>query len=998
MRLRLPLYLALMLASTVAFAQPTNDDCENPFVIVDVTNWCSADAEFTNVDATDSGYGPASCFSGASNDVWFTFTPIATDVTITIVGNTNQGSGGSLSRPEVALYRGDCGGTINEEQCETDAAGNNVIELYKGGLAPGLPYLIRVQGRNGNTGTFKICINNYNPPVNPGSDCFTEAVLCNKEQFVVQQVIGPGADPSEANDADCLNGFPGNVESNSTWFAWTAANNGTLTFTLTPLSPADDLDFVLYRLDGEPQDCSDKTVLRCMASGDFTFPSPCMGPTGLSEDSNDTSEPPGCANPNAQDNFLAALDMQAGVSYALMVNNFSASGNGFAIEWGGTGEFVGPEAAFTSDEPDQTICVGESIVFTDQSSFSNGTITDWEWNFGPGANVSSANTQGPHEVSYNTPGVKSVILTISTDRECIVTEIATILVECCEDHYDANGVPSDVLCANVPDGSIDLTINSDYAPYTYTWSNGESTEDLMNLEAGDYSVTVMDESTCTVELDFTINSPEEITITEVLEMPTCGGGQDGSITLEVDGGVPPYQYNWDGMGFTNDNSLQNIMQGSYNVIVLDDNGCETEVDILLSELDLILDPTVEAVTPPSCDGFSDGSIVVNIVNGIGPFEYNWNDGNGFVDDNSLLNVAAGTYLVEVRDANLCQGIFEFTVEAPPALAIDFDIQDVSCNGADDGNILATPSGGVGNYAYSWSNGDSKETISDLQPGDYTLTITDGNGCEYEETVTVIEPNAVFIDIDMIEDVLCNGDSTGVISVIGSGGTPPFEYTIDGVNFQSEPSFAGLPAGNYELGVRDAEGCIVMVDATVTEPAPLIVDLGENIQINLGKEVDLQALANESPVTYSWSPTNDIIDILSADSSAIRILPLGTTDYTVTVTNEIGCTATDVVTVGVFKARPIYAPTAFSPNNDGVNDGWTLFGGPDTRIIKSLKIFNRWGSLVFETEDIPLGEPSLGWDGDYLGKPMQAGVFAYIAEVEYIDDVVVLFEGDFAIVK
>jgi gliding motility-associated-like protein len=251
---------------------------------------------------------------------------------------------------------------------------------------------------------------------------------------------------------------------------------------------------------------------------------------------------------------------------------------------------------------------------------------------------------------------------------------------------------------------------------------------------------------------------------------------------------------------------------------------------------------------------------------------------------------------------------------------------------------------------------------------------------------------------MIEDVLCNGDSTGVVAVIGSGGTPPFEYTIDGVNFQPEPSFTGLPAGNYELGVRDAEGCIVMIDATVTEPAPLIVDLGESIQINLGKEVDLQALANESPVTYAWSPTNDIIDILSADSSAIRILPLGTTDYTVTVTNEIGCTATDAITVSVFKARPIYAPTAFSPNNDGVNDGWTLFGGPDTRIIKSLKIFNRWGSLVFETEDIPLGEPSLGWDGDYLGKPMQAGVFAYIAEVEYIDDVVVLFEGDFAIVK
>ena len=155
MRLCLPLYLVFMLTTIVSFAQPSNDDCENAFVILDVTNWCSEVAEFTNVDATDSGYGAASCFTGAHNDVWFSFTPVSTDVTITIIGNTNQGAGGSLSRPEVALYRGDCGGIINEEQCETDASGNNVIELYKGGLAPGLTYWIRVQGRNGNTGTFQ---------------------------------------------------------------------------------------------------------------------------------------------------------------------------------------------------------------------------------------------------------------------------------------------------------------------------------------------------------------------------------------------------------------------------------------------------------------------------------------------------------------------------------------------------------------------------------------------------------------------------------------------------------------------------------------------------------------------------------------------------------------------------------------------------------------------------------------------------------------------------
>lgn len=997
MSLRLPFFFLFSLLVVGLSAQPINDECEDAILIQDVTNWCSNVAEFTNVDATESGFGPATCFSEAGNDVWFTFTPIATDVTITIIGNTSQGSGGSLNQPEVALYQGDCNGTINEEQCETDVANNDVIELYKGGLVVGLPYLIRVQGRNDNTGTFQICINNYNPPVNPGSDCFTEAVLCNKEPFVVQQVIGAGSDPSEANDADCLNGFGGNVESNSTWFAWTAASDGTLTFVLTPLNPADDLDFVLYELPNGPLDCDDKTVLRCMASGDFSFPSNCMGPTGLDDDNTDFSEAPGCSDPS-QDNFLAALEMTAGTTYALMVNNFSASGNGFSMEFGGTGEFVGPEAAINSDEPDETLCVGESITFTDGSSFQNGSITEWEWNFGPGAMPATSTSQGPHTVSYNTPGPKSVILTISTDRGCIVTEIATILVECCTDHFDVQESISDVICAGAPTGAIDLTVNSDFAPYDFTWSNGADTEDLTDLPPGDYSVTIEDASTCSVEFNYTVTTPPSFGVDTSFILPTCGGGTDGAITLTPTGGTPPYQYNWEGSGFTNDNTLANISQGMYNVVIRDANNCETLLDIPLSELTLILDPSVDAITPPTCATFNDGSIVVSVINGQGPFEYNWNDGNGFVSDNSLLNIAAGTYLVEVRDANLCQGIFEFSVEEPEPLSLDFDIMDVSCNGVIDGSIIATPSGGVGNYALAWSNGAAENSLSDLPPGDYTVTLTDANNCELEETVTIIEPVAVLIEVESIIDIICNGDSTGVVTVNGLGGVAPYEYSIDDTTFQASNVFPSLFAGDYTFTVRDAEGCIETVDAFVDEAEALEVFAGDDVSINLGYNTTLQAIPNQFPVTFSWSPTSPIIKVPNPDSSAVQVMPLNNTTFEVLITNSDGCSATDQVRVNVFKGRPFYAPTAFSPNGDGRNDRYTLFAGPNVRLIRSLKIFDRWGELLFDGVDMEPGELSQGWDGTFNGQDMQMGVFAYVTEIEFIDDVVLLFEGDFALVR
>lgn len=895
-------------------AQPANDDCANATPIADITNWCSAAGEYTNVAATPTNWISApSCFSNSGFDVWFSFVPTATDVTITIRGATGQAPGGTILRPEVALFSTDCN-NFNELQCEASPAGYNIVELYKGGLTPGQTYYFAVQGKNNGTGTFQICIKNYNPPVVPGSDCASASILCDKSAFTLQEVIGNGNDPDEAVNS-CLSIVPPS-ETNSTWFVWTAKTTGTLTFKLTPSNVADDLDFAVYKLPGGIDDCSNKVLERCMASGDFTYPSPCMGVTGLSETSTDISEPAGCNDPS-QDNYVKALDMVIGESYALIVNNFTSTGNGFSIEFGGTGEILGPDPDFHVTAPNDTMCLNGNVTFTDASTFVNGSVVDWQWNFGAGATPATASGPGPHNVSYNSLGAKPVVLTIKSEKGCQVSTVKTLWI-----------VPLDV--------------------------------------------------------------------DTLIQMPTCNGGQDGAITLSVDYGTPPYQFNW-GSGFQLSPTLSNIPIGNYPVAIKDNNGCSTNLSIPVHELELILNPFVDAINPPSCFDSSDGSITVTLNNGLGPYSYSW--AGVPVGSNVLSNIAGGSYTVTVTDANLCHGIFNFDVVPPPPLVIGVDTLNSSCYGSDDASATAHVSGGVGNYSYFWSSNATDSTATNLvAPGQYFVTATDGNGCEIESGAFVVEPAQVFVDVVRIENIICYGDSTGLISVIGSGGTGPYTYSLEGDTFQIDTTFREVPAGTFTITVQDSRGCTATTTATLTQPQQLVVDAGPDETIDLGFGTRLNAIVVSPPfrpVDFLWSPGISLSDTTIYNPDAF---PVRTTTYTVTVTDEDNCTATDALVVNVQKIRPIYIPNAFSPDDDGINDFFTLYGNPAAKEIKVLQVFDRWGTLLFERKNFPLDDPILGWNGKFRGKPLPPDVFTYYAIVHFIDDEDILYKGDISIVK
>jgi hypothetical protein len=903
-------------------AQVPNDDCANPTIISDVTAFCSPSGAFTNVGATPSTYGPATCFGATTQrDVWFTFTPLATDVTITIRGATmGGGTGGTLRNPQVALYFGACGGTINELGCN-NGGNDNVAELYEGGLFVGTPYLIRVQGGAGQTGTFQLCINNYNPPVAPTSDCPRASILCDKSSFVVQSVTGAGNDNREMEDAACFdNGSPGLKESNSTWFVWTCSKSGPLEFRLSPLNAPDDLDFVLYRLPNGIRNCAGKQVVRCMASGlsgNQSFPSPCLGPTGLRSGDNDTSEDAGCSD-NGDDAWLSPFNMVQGESYALVVNNFSETGNGFSVDFGGTGEFLGPEAKFTTNPP--AVCLGVPVVVEDASTFALGNITSWRWSFGANSTPQTATGKGPHSIQFNQPGTIPVVLTLETSLGCKVTDIQNVTV-----------YPK-------------------------------------------------------VEVDTVIAAPD------------CNGTTNGAVEItNIKMGTPPYSYSWNGGPFQSSNRLGNLGVGVVSLVIRDKNNCETGLAIPVSERIMTVKPSVQR---PLCTGNANGVITLEPTNGVGPFQFDW--GSGFIPSNSQSGFTAGIYTIKGVDAVLCKGTFTVTVTDNPQLDLKLDTTGITCFGANDGTAKATPGGGVGGYVYSWNNSATTADVKQLPPGTYTVVASDANRCSATQTFTLTEPADISVRVLEVLDLLCNGIPNGSVIVQGEGGRTPYSFSIDGRTYQNSSTLQNLKAGDYWIKIKDGGACIDSVQATVSQPPPVLVLANpKDTMLNIGEFVVINTSTAPTgrPVKFEWTPTTGIE---FPNRPSISLQATRNELYVVKVTDNDGCMDTDTVRIRVKDNRPVYIPNVIMPDQatNPQNAKFTIYSNASAQPatgIALLRIFDRWGDLVYEGQDLPISDPTVGWDGYYKGKPM-SGVFVYYALVRFIDEKELPYEGNVTVVR
>jgi hypothetical protein len=459
-----------------------------------------------------------------------------------------------------------------------------------------------------------------------------------------------------------------------------------------------------------------------------------------------------------------------------------------------------------------------------------------------------------------------------------------------------------------------VTVQPGLFPYTYNWGSGFVTQNsITGLTGGNYTMTISD-GLCDTIVPYIIQSPPPFIVRDSMKLATCAGGRDGELHLSVSGSTPPYTYLWSTGSTSTSITGQSI--GTYMVTITDANNCLSVNTLRIRELELALDSSRTILQPPLCTGDANGTITLQMGNGLPPYEYDWNDGTGFVlNKNSKTGLPEGVYTIDVRDGNGCRGNFVVNLRNPSPLAILMDSVDVSCFGLSDGIAIANVSGGVGSYRYIWSpTGQTTSSATGLPAGTYSVTVTDDNGCTIADQITVRQPPVLIIDSIRVRNVLCYGGSDGTLEIFASGGVPSYNYSLDGRIYQSNALFTGQKAGTYTLYVQDASGCISSLTATITQPLQLIVNAGADQTIDLGYSANLSAVhtPTASVVTYSWTPANTLS---CSDCRSPVASPPRTTTYAVQVTDPNGCTATDSVTVIVRKYRPIFIPNAFTPNED-----------------------------------------------------------------------------------
>ncbi|MCB0597401.1 MAG: gliding motility-associated C-terminal domain-containing protein, partial [Phaeodactylibacter sp.] len=286
-------------------------------------------------------------------------------------------------------------------------------------------------------------------------------------------------------------------------------------------------------------------------------------------------------------------------------------------------------------------------------------------------------------------------------------------------------------------------------------------------------------------------------------------------------------------------------------------------------------------------------------------------------------------------------------------------------------------------------------------GTEVLVNAAANGCDSTVLISLsFEAAALTLAASAVPPT-CAGEEDGQVIIENiSGGDGNYFIALNG-----QPPFAagalpaivdGLPPGSYRLEVTDGSGLAAVVTGTVPEAGALFLDLGDDVLIELGSDVPLSANTNITPASLLWEPA----DFLSCTDCLSPVVeqPTAGIRYRLTLTDENGCTASDEVEIALTKIRDIFIPNAFSPNGDSRNDRLTAFAGADAVLIRSFRIFDRWGGAVFEQSGFPPNDPAWGWDGTRQGEPLNAGVFVYFAEVEFLDGTARLFKGEVLLMR
>jgi hypothetical protein len=471
---------------------------------------------------------------------------------------------------------------------------------------------------------------------------------------------------------------------------------------------------------------------------------------------------------------------------------------------------------------------------------------------------------------------------------------------------------TDLNCKGDANGYIDLTLSTPgQLPYIYNWSNGALTQDIVNLPAGTYSVTITDDNSCTLQIsDRVISEPEFdlIASTSIVDEPSCNGDFDGRIRVDGAGGNDaPFTYQWNDPGSQTSQIADGLDAGFYTVTVTDFKGCAATDNVNLTEPDVL---SVSAIVGDlNCFDNNSGTIALTVTGGTVPMSYLWSssDGIGLVAvDKNQSGLSAGTYEVIVTDTYACEAVDSFLVSEPILLQIDTENKtDVTtCNGDNTGTITIAASGGTGVLTYTLNPGavqtNTTGIFTGLIAGTYNVDVDDVNGCGpiTSSTIVIGEPTVISIAETSVNDITCNGLADGSIDITASGGTVATVYTYSWITTEgsglvaSSEDQTGLGAGTYNLTVTDDNTCTGITSIVITEPT--ILNITETAVLDItcngltDGSIDITVSGGILSYTYSWT-TTDGSGLVAVDKNQSG-LSAGT--YEVIVTDTYACEAVD----------------------------------------------------------------------------------------------------------
>lgn len=546
-----------------------------------------------------------------------------------------------------------------------------------------------------------------------------------------------------------------------------------------------------------------------------------------------------------------------------------------------------PNAGFSASGA--SVCSGGSVSVS-ATPYLAGATYSWTGNgttaSGQTAVFNNVTASGVYTVTASVAGGCSATATTSITVSAPMAMISTTNAACSA----GNGIAT-------------VSGMSGIAPYTYAWSNASAGGTIIT-GAGTYTVTMTDNIGCSTTAQTVILQPNVLSSANTVIPVTCFGAATGMINTAVTGGTSPYTYAWstsNGVG----SMANNLTAGSYTLTISDANGCSIPYNFTVTEPAAIANTA--SITNETCFGGSTGMISVMATGGSGSFGYLWSN---TATSSMIMNLTAGAYTVSITDlsAGTCSTVVNFTITEPTAIQPMATSMNVVCNTVNTGTAMVAPMGGTSPYTQVWSNAATSANISSLAPGNYTVTVTDGNSCTMSSSVTIAPSSAITIGT-MATNATCFGSNSGSVMAMPSGGTAPFSYSWSHDFAITSGTASNLYAGTYYVFVNDAFGCSASSSAVVGQPATglSVTSTATNQTATPANgAATVNFVGGVAPYSVLWSN--------GATTATISNLAAGS--YCATVTDGNGCTQTVCATVSFLvetESTALFSEVIIFPN-------------------------------------------------------------------------------------